>query len=149
MPATLDDASRLLDALYATGPYPALQVCVRHQGQIVLHRALGRYRPLGRSDTGREASCDTRFMLFSLSKCVTATCMPMLFERSALRVDDPVRWFIRLHARAQAHPAQRLGQGHRAGVRPLGLHAQLGLGRSRDADLGGILDQQQDHLPAL
>jgi CubicO group peptidase (beta-lactamase class C family) len=94
MDVRLEKASRLLDELYETGHYPALQVCVRHRGEIVLHRALGSYRPIGEEDRWIEATEQTRFMLFSLSKCVTAVAIHLLLERGLVRVDDPVHWHI-------------------------------------------------------
>ena len=86
-PGLLDHARGLLRDLVDTGKYPALQVCVRRHGKVVLHEALGRYRPIG-AQQWVPTGLDTRFALFSISKCVTATCMHILFDRNQLHVDD-------------------------------------------------------------
>ena len=109
-------ASRLLDELHATGYYPALQVCVRHHGQIVLHRALGRYRPIEQA-TWRPVELDTRFMLFSISKCVAATCAHILFDRGLIHVDDPIHWTIpEFHQHGKEHITLRHVLTHTAGI---------------------------------
>lgn len=89
----LSQANALLDQLHATGYYPAIQICVRHRGEVVLHRAIGRYRPI-EQDAWQPVELDTRFMLFSISKCVAAICAHILFERGAIHVDDPIHWYI-------------------------------------------------------
>lgn len=91
---SFEDALTHLDALHATGLYPAIQLCVRHRGEIVLHRTLGRYRPIDAPGTWRDADDSTRFMIFSLSKSVTAICLHILFERGAAHIDDLVCWHI-------------------------------------------------------
>lgn len=89
----LQDANNALDELFVTGYYPAMQVCVLHRGQVVLQRALGRYRPI-EEDHWVDTDHDTRFMLFSISKCITAVAMHILFDRHKLQVDDPVHWYL-------------------------------------------------------
>ena len=90
-PAAMRRAHEALDDLYASGSYPALQVCVRHRGQIVLHRALGEYRPRD-GGSPRPTTLDTRFLLFSVSKCIAAIALHVLLDRGDVSVDDPVYW---------------------------------------------------------
>ncbi|CAN0388985.1 unnamed protein product [Laminaria digitata] len=83
-----------LDQLHQTGLYPSLQVCVRHRGEIVFHEALGSYRSIDDQRRWQATTLETRYPIFSLSKCITATCMHILFERGQANVDDPVHWHI-------------------------------------------------------
>ncbi|MEC9396569.1 MAG: serine hydrolase domain-containing protein, partial [Myxococcota bacterium] len=107
----------ILDKLHATGLYPSLQVCVRHRGEVVLHRALGRFRPIGAQEQWEEATTETRYPIFSLSKSITAICMHILFERGEAHVDDPVHWYIPEFAqRGKEHITLRHILTHSAGI---------------------------------
>jgi CubicO group peptidase (beta-lactamase class C family) len=107
----------ILDKLHATGLYPSLQVCVRHRGEVVLHRALGRFRPIGAQERWEEATTETRYPIFSLSKSITAICMHILFERGEAHVDDPVHWYIPEFAqRGKEHITLRHILTHSAGI---------------------------------
>ncbi|MDP3859058.1 MAG: serine hydrolase domain-containing protein [Stagnimonas sp.] len=80
-------------ALYRTGVQPGIQVCVRHQGQVVLHRAIGHARGNGPGE-GRAGPVpmrtDTPINLFSAGKAVTAMLVHKLQERGHFGLDDPV-----------------------------------------------------------
>jgi CubicO group peptidase (beta-lactamase class C family) len=62
--------------LYQTGVHLALQLCVRHHGQVVIDRAIGHARgngPQDRPDTPKEpVTPDTPCCVFSTSKGITA-----------------------------------------------------------------------------
>lgn len=92
-PRLVRKARGLLYELHDSGKYPALQVCIRRRGKIVLHEGIGTYRPV---DGGRkrDVDLDTRFAIFSISKCITATLMHILFDRDEVKVDDRVAWYI-------------------------------------------------------
>lgn len=92
-PNLLNRARELLDELNDSGRYPAIQVCVRRHGKVVFHEAVGRYRPID-ANSWRPTDLETRFVMFSISKCITATCLHILFDRGVLHVDDPVSWYI-------------------------------------------------------
>ena len=63
-------------ALYRTGVHPALQICVRRDGCVVLHRSIGHARgnaPQDPPDAPREPlTTASPFNVFSASKAVTA-----------------------------------------------------------------------------
>jgi CubicO group peptidase (beta-lactamase class C family) len=89
------DAAR---SLYASGTHPAIALCVRHRGHVVLDRAIG-YARGNSPDDPRDApktlaTPDTPFCLLSASKPVTAMTMHLLDERNLLRMDDPVAEYI-------------------------------------------------------
>ena len=66
-----------VEAIYRTGVHPALQLCIRYRGQVVLHRALGHARgnsPGDSEDTPKIlATSETPFCLFSASSSLTSS----------------------------------------------------------------------------
>jgi CubicO group peptidase (beta-lactamase class C family) len=109
------------EALYRTGVHPALQLCVRHRGQIVLHRALGHAAGNAPRDP-REApktlaTTETPFNVFSAAKAVTAMVIHKLDDKRMIHLDDRVCDFIPEFAR---HGKDRITLrhllAHRAGI---------------------------------
>lgn len=85
---------RAVERLYRSGIHPAIQLCVRRRGQVLIDRAIGHARGNGPEDsagTPKElAGPDTPFNIFSASKAVTAMVIHWLDQRNLLRLDDPV-----------------------------------------------------------
>jgi CubicO group peptidase (beta-lactamase class C family) len=81
------------ERLFRSGVYPALTLCVRHEGRVVLDRAIGHARP------GELARPGTPFCIYSASKAVTATLIHVLDERGLLHIDDRVCEYIPEFAR--------------------------------------------------
>ncbi len=84
--------------LYRSGVHPALQLCVRRHGQVVVNRAIGHARGNGPKD-GPEVSkvpvtTETPFCVYSTSKGITALVVHMLAERGALDIEQRVTDFI-------------------------------------------------------
>lgn len=110
-----------VEALYRTGVHPALQLCIRYRGQIVLHRALGHARGNSPGDSADSpkilATTETPFCLYSASKAITAMVVHKLDERGVLHLEDRVCDFIPEFAR---HGKQRITLrhvlAHRAGI---------------------------------
>jgi len=108
-------------ALYRTGAYPALQICVRYDGQVLLERALGHASGNGPNDDPdapkRLATTETPFNLFSAAKAVTAMVIHKLDEQHALHLEDRVSDFIPEFGR---HGKDRITirhiLAHRAGI---------------------------------
>ena len=84
--------------LYRSGIHPAIQVCVRHRGAVVLDRAIGFAHGAGPGDPpdAPRVACtpDTPFVTLSASKAVTAMLVHLLDERNLLRLDDPVCEYV-------------------------------------------------------
>ncbi len=83
-----DGATRIWDAArhwYAVGTQPAVQICVRHRGRIVLDRAIGHGRTPLEQVTG-----STPFCLYSASKVIAAVAVWRLIDQGLLRLDDRV-----------------------------------------------------------
>jgi CubicO group peptidase (beta-lactamase class C family) len=91
------------ERLYRSGVHPAIQLCLRRHGEVILDRALGHARGNGPGDDGTEAreavTPDTPFVIFSASKAITATVAHVLDERGLLHVDDRVAEYIPEYAR--------------------------------------------------
>src|SRR3954454_10263911 len=103
---------RSAERLYRSGVHPALQLCLRRRGQVVLDRALGHAR-LG----GPKATTETPFVIFSASKAITATVAHLLDERGLIHLGDLVSEYIPEYG---THGKHRITidhvLSHRAGV---------------------------------
>ncbi|GEE02015.1 putative lipase LipE [Gordonia spumicola] len=81
-------ATRVWDAArhwYSGGTQPAVQVCARHRGRIVVDRAIGYGRTPVDGVTG-----DTPFCLYSASKVIAAVAVWRLIDHGRLRLDDRI-----------------------------------------------------------
>lgn len=121
---TRDDVESIWGAVvdfYKTGFHPALALCVRRRGEVILDRTIGHAR--GNSPDEPEgtplvpATPDTLFNFFSGSKAVTAMLMHLLAQREQIHVDEPVATFIPEFARNRKHRITiRDLLTHRAGI---------------------------------
>jgi CubicO group peptidase (beta-lactamase class C family) len=107
--------------LYRSGVHPAVQLCVRRDGHVVLDRAIGHARGNGPQDRPQadkvSATPDTPFCVYSASKGITAMVVHLLDERGALRIEDRVADHIpeyACHGKEDTTIAMVLA--HRAGV---------------------------------
>jgi CubicO group peptidase (beta-lactamase class C family) len=84
--------------LYRTGMYPAVALCVRRRGRVVLDRAIGHARGNGPADPPESAkelaTPQTPFVIFSAAKAMTAMVAHLLDERGLIHVDDRVCEYI-------------------------------------------------------
>ncbi len=107
--------------LYRSGVHPAVQVCVRRNGAVVLNRAIGHARGNGPSDSADTekvpATPLTPFVIYSGAKAVTAFVMHMLHDRGELDIFEPVARYVPEYAR-NGKGEITIGQvlAHRAGV---------------------------------
>lgn len=91
---------RDVERLYRHGVHPAIGLCIRREGQVVLDRTIGWARGGGPKDDRvpveqRElATPETPFCIFSASKAITATVVHLLDERGALHVGDRVAEYV-------------------------------------------------------
>ncbi len=79
---------------YAAGMHPAIQLCLRHNGKVVLNRAIGHgwgNAPDDPPDAEKvPVTTDTPFCAFSAAKAIATTVVHMLVERGAFSLDDRV-----------------------------------------------------------
>ncbi|MGI9600329.1 MAG: serine hydrolase domain-containing protein [Acidimicrobiales bacterium] len=88
-----------VEDLYRTGVHPGIQVCIRHQGDVVVDRAIGHARgnrPGHRLDPDHAVpmELDTPVNLFSAAKAITAMLMHKLEEEGVLGLDDRVSDYV-------------------------------------------------------
>src|ERR671915_68577 len=110
--------------LYRSGVHPALQLCLRRNGEVVLDRAVGHARGNGPQDPEDAervpVTTNTPFCVYSTSKAVTALVVHLLDERGFLSIDDPVAEYVPEFAR---HGKEGITIGHvlahRAGIAKL------------------------------
>jgi CubicO group peptidase (beta-lactamase class C family) len=119
--ADVDAMWRAARDLYKSGVHPALQLCVRRHGKVVLNRALGHARGNG-PDADRDTdkvlcTTDTPFCVYSTSKAVSALVIHKLHERGVLSIFDKVTDYMPeygKHGKGETTIAHVLA--HRAGV---------------------------------
>ena len=82
--------------LYRNGAYPAISICIRRHGEILLNRSIGHVKGNGPGEGGPKvvATPDTPFCLFSASKAVTAMLIHLLEERNQINLLNPVSFYI-------------------------------------------------------
>jgi CubicO group peptidase (beta-lactamase class C family) len=120
-PDAIDHIWASAESVYRTGLHPALQLCVRHRGAIVLDRAIGHAAGNAPGDPPhapkRLVTTDTPFRIYSASKAVTAMVVHLLDDRGVLHIDDRLCEYLpefEHGARAQITLAHVLA--HRAGI---------------------------------
>ncbi len=107
--------------LYNTRLHPAICMCIRRHGQVVMDRAIGHAKGNAPGDGPRKrkvlATPDTLFNLFSASKVVTAMLIHLLDERGLIHLDDPVSEYIPEFSQgSKRHITIRHILIHRAGI---------------------------------
>lgn len=107
--------------LYRSGAHPAVQVCIRRQGAVVLDRAVGHARGNGPHDPPETekvlATPETPFLIYSGSNAITAFVVHLLHERGVIDIDRRVCEYIpgyEEHGKQDITVAHVLA--HRAGV---------------------------------
>lgn len=84
--------------LYGSRMHPALQLCVRRHGQVILDRAIGHAHGNGPDDPPEAhkvpATPDTPFCIYSASKAVAAMVIHLLDQKHLLHVNDLVANYI-------------------------------------------------------
>lgn len=103
LPADVDRIWDNIIKLYKTGVHPAISACIRHQGKVLLSRAIGHARGNGPEDSPDTEKVlvtpDTPMCLFSTSKGITALLMHMLQEEGLINIADPVTFYAPEFAR--------------------------------------------------
>lgn len=137
--------------LYRSGVHPALQLCVRRNGHVILDRSIGHARGNGPSDPADaekvQVTPETPFCVYSASKAVTAMVVHLLDERGALHIGDRVADHIPQYAK-HGKESTTIGHvlAHRAGVASMPREA-LDLDRINDREF--LLNMICDAKPSL
>ena len=119
--AAIESVWKAIVNWYRTGVHPALQICIRRHGAVVLNRSLGHTRGNGPHDGPRvervPATVDTPFCVYSTSKAITAFVVHKLVERGLIGLDDRVADYIPGYEKNRKHTIT-IGHvlAHRSGV---------------------------------
>ena len=93
-PAALERIWSATRYWYRAGMQPAIQLCLRHNGIVVLNRAVGHGWGNGPEDSPDAdrvpVTTQTPFCVFSAAKAITTTVVHMLVERGQFSLDDRV-----------------------------------------------------------
>ncbi len=97
-PEAVASVWRAVERLYEAGVHPAMSLCIRRRGRIVINRAIGHVRGNAPTD-GPEvpkvrALPETPFCVMSVSKAITAVVLHVLDERGMLHLSDRVADYI-------------------------------------------------------
>lgn len=83
---------------YQAGMHPAIQLCIRRNGKVVLNRAIGHgwgNAPTDEPDAEKiPVTTDTPFCVYSAAKGIAATVVHMLVDRGVFALDDRVCEYI-------------------------------------------------------
>jgi CubicO group peptidase (beta-lactamase class C family) len=137
-PQAVEEIWQSVERLYRSGIHPAIQLCIRRRGKVLLDRSIGHARgngPADPPDAGKVlATTETPFNIYSASKAVTAMVIHLLDQRHALHLDDTVSYYIPEYAK---HGKERITirqvLTHRAGVPNIPREA-IDLDRLNDPD---------------
>ena len=114
---------------YAGGLQPAIQICVRHRGAVVVDRAIGHGRSLLEPVTP-----STPFCLYSASKLIAAVAVWRLVEQGRLRWSDRVADLVPGYgARGKTTTTVDHVMTHRAGI-PFALGGTADRSRADDRE---------------
>lgn len=89
---------RGVEGLYRSGVHPAISLCLRREGQVIIDRAIGHARGNGPDDDPDAekipATPDTPYVIFSASKAITAMVAHLLDQQGVIHIGDRVCDYI-------------------------------------------------------
>jgi len=149
----VDAIWRSVVRLYETGLQPAISLCVRRRGVVVLDRAIGHLRGNSPGEAKDASRAPIRhgslFNFFSASKAVTAMVIHLLDERGVLHLDDAVvEYFPEFGKNGKEDVTLRQLLTHRAGI-PNVPQARIDVGLLSDPErlLGILCDAKPLSVP--
>lgn len=134
-------AERIWDSVrqwYRAGMHPAIQLCLRHNGKVVLNRAVGHAWGNGPDDPPDAekiaVTTETPFCAYSAAKAITTTVVHMLVERGCFSLDDRVCDYLPGYtSHGKDRTTIRHVMTHSAGV-PIYTGPRVDLKRMDDSD---------------
>jgi len=120
-PAAVERIWQAVRHWYSAGMHPAIQLCLRHNGRVVLNRAIGHgwgNAPTDAADADKVlVGTDTPFCAYSAAKAISSTVVHMLVERGSFSLDDRVADYLPDYARhGKSRTTIRQVLTHSAGV---------------------------------
>ncbi|MCB0930932.1 MAG: lipase LipE [Mycobacterium sp.] len=137
-PASLQRIWEAARLWYRAGMQPAIQLCLRYDGRVVLNRAIGHAwgnGPADPEDAKRiPVTPQTPFCVYSAAKAITTTVVHMLVERGSFSLDDRVCDYLPGYTSHGKHRTTiRHVMTHSAGV-PFATGPRPDLRRMNDSD---------------
>ena len=136
-PAAVERIWRGVESLFRSRVHPAVALCVRRNGLVVLDRAIGWERGVDGAEgiEPQPVRLDTPFCVYSTSKAITATVVHLLADRGTLHLDDKVADYVPQFAAPQLNRiAIDHVLSHRAGI-PLIPRDLIDLDRLADTNV--------------
>ncbi|WP_059014412.1 lipase LipE [Mycobacterium sp. M26] len=140
---------------YAAGMHPAIQVCVRYDGAVVLNRAIGHGWGNGPADPPSAqkvpVTVATPFCVYSAAKAITTTVVHMLVERGEFSLDDYVADYLPEYGRhGKDRTTIRHVMTHSAGI-PFATGPRPSLKRMNDSEYtrAKLAEFKPIHKPGL
>ena len=123
---------------YRAGMQPAIQLCLRYNGDVVLNRAIGHAWGNGPADPADAeripVTTQTPFCVYSAAKAISTTVVHMLVERGEFSLDDRVCDYLPNYTgHGKEHTTIRHVMTHSAGV-PFATGPRPDLRRMNDSD---------------
>ncbi len=119
-PAAVEAIWQSVVTYYKVGLHPALALCIRRRGRVVLDRAIGHSHGNAPDQTGTPlqlATPDSLYNLYSASKCALAMLVHQADDQGLVHLDDPVCEYLPDFGRHGKHTLTlRHVLTHRAGV---------------------------------
>ena len=149
-PAAVDAIWDAVRHWYLGGMHPAIQVCLRHDGAVVLNRAIGHARGNGPQDPADAdrvpVTTTTPFCVYSAAKAITTTVVHMLVERGQISLDARVCDYLPTYTgHGKERTTVRHVMTHSAGV-PFPNGPRADLKRMNDSDYAR---EQLGHLKPI
>ena len=137
-PTAVERVWRATQYWYRAGMHPAIQVCVRRNGKVVLNRAIGHGWGNGPDDEPDvekvTVTTETPFCVYSAAKAMTTTVVHMLVERGVFALDDRVCEYLPSYTSHGKHRTTiRHVMTHSAGV-PFATGPKPDLKRMNDSE---------------
>ena len=128
--ASKEKVWRSVEQLYKTGTQPAITVCIRKRGKVLINRSIGHAHGNGPSDDKRMvkslATADMPVCLYSASKAVTAILMHKLAEQGAVNLDDTVSYYLpEFNRKGKGNITLQQILSHRGGIPALPKNLEL------------------------
>jgi CubicO group peptidase (beta-lactamase class C family) len=137
-PAAIERIWQATRYWYQAGMHPAIQVCLRHNGRVVLNRAIGHGWGNGPDDPPDAEKIpvtpETPFCVYSAAKAMTTTLVHLLAERGVFSLDDRVCDYLPTYtSHGKDRTTIRHVMTHSAGV-PFATGPKPDLRRMDDSD---------------
>lgn len=154
-PAAIERIWQAARHWYAAGMHPAIQVCVRYDGAVVLNRAIGHGWGNGPADPPSAqkvpVTVATPFCVYSAAKAITTTVVHMLVERGEFSLDDYVADYLPEYGRhGKDRTTIRHVMTHSAGI-PFATGPRPSLKRMNDSEYtrAKLAEFKPIHKPGL